>query len=1410
MKRLFSISRSQTPIIFTLMVVILLSTVYAFIYIPEKEKELQKQHFRWLQAIYDNIYKKIENCDTILTHFLDIYSKDTAHRKKVESYLNNNPSDKYTLFATSHKLSGGIIPKRGKSQIINIDTASVYPTDSSSYVGTLYSMNVYQPLRTFIISASILSPNNAKGSADHTKYSVSMQYTFESFLGDLFQNRVFDHYVVFSNNGVVYEDFPSGLSYINEDSLLLISKSVTGSKIIDQKVGGVDYKIFLQPVPFAKNKWIIAGLHNTQKYNAEKRQLPTGFVLLLLVIALGILLFIPLIRIYNLGRSDRLRIIDTVELVIVIKLLTSLLFFALFWSYLNINDDSANYSQILSSEIDSAFRQGVKTASSDLDLSDSIFKRDNTIFQKDLRNINGSKIDTGNYFENLKDSSVLTFKSTSDSIKIDSLRRIFKSKDISVSQVFWLDSSGNLLVNWNVSKYNVPHTNYKDRDYFKNSILKRTFWADYETKGFYLDQEVSRTTGDFKTYISKLSAFKNNKGDSTHGIVCLIFSIKALDTVIMPGGYTFAIINNDGRVIYHKDTRRNLFENLKEEFSNTDELNEALHGRFAKEFKTNYYDKEYETRVQPVVGFPYFIVLMEDLSYNSSRKIETASTTSGMVVFFFLFVLIDVGIVVLASSRRSYFKKQFIVKTWLWPRSSSQYEYRIGTIGNVLMILFILISFLIPGPYVENYFILLLSIPITSLFINIIFALKYIAEKSPYKRYKYNCIIGLILFIVLINITVSFILGKWPFRVILFELFCLLAYWLLIIKSRNVLRKYLATYKKSFINSYALMIFSRIIVTSGLPVIFFYISSYNYEQNLIARYKLNDFANDIIEKYPEIQSSSGSISSTVDSLNGFLKYSANSIFLDHHWIDSCFVKYPESVIKHDLTKEESFTASLFNQLGLDIKEVPVNNDNFYLPGSADSSFVFNNFFEDVLYKPNGRNELNVKLQSGNYLNVDSKQLTFFPVHFSLSFKSLLLKLVMLTILFLFYRFIVLKLITIVFAPRTFDIKMWNDFDYKIFRELGNSISVFIIAPPGPYKNEILNLLNAKIIDLTYIPDVNEKEEKFNQDKLKSESIFKKIFSLKHKSVDDKWNQMKKNAFRTSNENLVILENFDYKYSDIEITKLKLSLIEDLISKKKNFLIFSSVPPLSFVNSFPFSSAAKVQKSNARKHNELLTGDYIEKWNALIGGLPITVMPLQENSDDVLNDWVSREIQPLLPVKYLKNNIIDLSGKFDKNDFLKRDLFILKLQTAAANYYANLWDSLTNEEKFILYDLAEDGLVNTKDSFNFNLLVSKGFIISKDGLPHIFSISFRNFILTGISDYELDRIKEQINERSSWDKIKAPLILVMIAILIFVFSSQEGLFARLIIYITGLAGAIPVIVNLISLFNRGNGKVVKME
>ena len=241
MKRLFSISRSQTPIIFTLMVVILLSTVYAFIYIPEKEKELQKQHFRWLQAIYDNIYKKIENCDTILTHFLDIYSKDTAHRKKVESYLNNNPSDKYTLFATSHKLSGGIIPKRGKSQIINIDTASVYPTDSSSYVGTLYSMNVYQPLRTFIISASILSPNNAKGSADHTKYSVSMQYTFESFLGDLFQNRVFDHYVVFSNNGVVYEDFPSGLSYINEDSLLLISKSVTGSKIIDQKVGGVDY-----------------------------------------------------------------------------------------------------------------------------------------------------------------------------------------------------------------------------------------------------------------------------------------------------------------------------------------------------------------------------------------------------------------------------------------------------------------------------------------------------------------------------------------------------------------------------------------------------------------------------------------------------------------------------------------------------------------------------------------------------------------------------------------------------------------------------------------------------------------------------------------------------------------------------------------------------------------------------------------------------------------------------------------------------------------------------------------------------------------------------------------------------------------------------------------------------------------
>jgi hypothetical protein len=70
MKKFFSISREQTPIIITFLIAVLLGATYLFIYVPNKEKDLQQEHFRWLQRFDKNIQLKQEGCDTLLSHLL--------------------------------------------------------------------------------------------------------------------------------------------------------------------------------------------------------------------------------------------------------------------------------------------------------------------------------------------------------------------------------------------------------------------------------------------------------------------------------------------------------------------------------------------------------------------------------------------------------------------------------------------------------------------------------------------------------------------------------------------------------------------------------------------------------------------------------------------------------------------------------------------------------------------------------------------------------------------------------------------------------------------------------------------------------------------------------------------------------------------------------------------------------------------------------------------------------------------------------------------------------------------------------------------------------------------------------------------------------------------------------------------
>jgi hypothetical protein len=254
----------------------------------------------------------------------------------------------------------------------------------------------------------------------------------------------------------------------------------------------------------------------------------------------------------------------------------------------------------------------------------------------------------------------------------------------------------------------------------------------------------------------------------------------------------------------------------------------------------------------------------------------------------------------------------------------------------------------------------------------------------------------------------------------------------------------------------------------------------------------------------------------------------------------------------------------------------------------------------------------------------------------------------------------------------------------------------------------------------------------------------------------------------------------------------------MMQNNSRVIILSTIHPVAFLDSIydhSFQSDAKA-----------MPGQDLERWHVLLGHFRIIVFPLQEelsaaahtNLEQLVYDETGRthflnKIQgPAIAVGNALANKYGSAGIADE--------LAVKLQMTAHYFYMYMWQSLTKEEKFILYDLAEDNLVNSYDDYNLNMLICKGIISRKNGSLKIFNNGFRNFILSAIGNIEAMKIKSQIQDNGNWNKVKYPLYIVFIAIIIFLFSSQQEAYTRLLTYAAALGTAIPALLKVFSLFD----------
>jgi hypothetical protein len=1349
MARSFSISKNQLTIFITLIVLILLGAAYFFIYVPGNERIVQQRHFLSLQNIERNINLKIENSLAQLKGLDTAYFSDNVYNKwSAKNYIDKYPKKDFTLLA----------PITSK---VHADKNKLKNRDSS-YIEV-------------DINAKQLTLFLGKNNDDR----IGIRYNIEQFIKPLLPPDDFENYVVFyngkTNNKLLYETFPSGLNYITVDSLLETKSGLKSPGIHNLNINGTGYKIFSQPIAIDNSKeWVVAGLVSYKNYQKEKNELPLPIVLFLLTAAVGTIVSLPWIKLYHMGNKDKLTVTDGMSTMMVAMLLMSLLFITIFKYSFNFSVSANRFSScrnLLANKITKAFNDDLNTAYSLLRCFDDCYSNGlrSNIINLGTNNAQNQKAPNDSTFVHL--SSEYGFLK----------KNLFPNVD--VHQVYWLDSTGMEKDNWISENISGPHTNIGTREYFKNIINDRPNKTG--AGAYYVDQVISRTSGTFTSVIAKKSITPGR------AVAAITFTAKSLDSVIMPDGYQFAIVDNTGKVRYHSKTERNLNERLTEKFADSSTLFSSLQARSDTSFDAKYYGKEYQVKIKPFKDLPYFTVIFEDLEYNNARDTEPYAFTVCMLICMVGFLVLQFCTVFIFSSKKSFFKKQHFATSWIGPKTNFHLQYNMAIICNCIIIIMML-CFFGSSSFLEYIYILLFSTTYTGICLNGIFAITYRRYNNFSYRFKKTALIVLLAFIVVIDLAAAYTLENLS-RLACYELILVAASLILYFSWIHILKRAPGN-KNNFFSlgnywiytrSFALMVTTRLIITSGMPVAFFFIYAFNYEQSLETRYRQLNFVEALTQKYP-INDPANALN--YNTINGALN-------LPGTYSDGLFVRKikPHSTPPvYHYSIEDSITTEILNNFRLYHNSIAIKSNNLN-KRIAGNTAIFNNITDVNASKDFTATFYNAG--SNGYLKITSGKISYPPIN--LFFWILLIMLIG-----VFY-FVVHKIIRKLFAIDLPSIEGWWRIDKQLLMKKNLNGALLILGPPGSDKLNKLkkNIVQGNINGFAETPLILDEKEPSKNNFFIVDMI---MISAERLENDPDWLEHRKKALE--NHPLVIINHFDYNIKDAKTNSIKLDFLETLLQKgKSKVIIISSVHPITFLDSFneqQSSEALSDQQTNQISESEF------ERWKVVLGLFRIVIEPLvtvhrNHRKASIPDRAIIRETQYSKYLNHMQQMTLDtLPYVHNKGKDFVGDSIIFKLQITSHYFYNEIWQSLTKEEKFLLYDLAEDGLVNPFDDYNLSMLICKGLIIRPHGTLMLFNKGFRNFILTSIGNAEVNRIKQLVKDNGSWGNLKAPLSLAVLAILVFLIASQQESYTQIITYVTALGAGVPAVLKLFAMFGTG--------
>ena len=494
-------------------------------------------------------------------------------------------------------------------------------------------------------------------------------------------------------------------------------------------IGDISYELFTQPVVLPgltlkkqtnyrqksdiPARLILAGLVKTEKFQSEYRAIPHTWLLLFLFFVLLGLLSLPIIHLGFMDHHESLRPIAVLSLLVTGVFGTALItIFFLDVVWLNnvrhsldeqLEQTAKNIKVAFKDEIEKTVRQLVA-----YDRSDD--------FEKDFACVTQGENCPVTYLAYPHDCAEESNRKCGGTSKEDRwvARKKYryecnkKSNNENCDLFFWIDQEKHMRITWYTKPEYYLQTStvsLAHRDYVKRILeAESSLWHTKDGHQFYAQSLIALGMGTHTVVLSMESSqskpTESPKSKPQKWVAAIETEFQFLKSVAIPDGTGFAVIEDEGgRVLFHSDDKRSLWENFFEETDNNARLKAHAFSRTEGPFAGRYWGKGHAFYSIPLPGVPWSLVVFRNKDLFRTTNFEALLLAGTLFALYTVFSVVVLAILLLVIWRfnKTGLRKMFI--SWFWPDSGRPYWYYTAIVLIFFLLGILLFWVSIPANY---------------------------------------------------------------------------------------------------------------------------------------------------------------------------------------------------------------------------------------------------------------------------------------------------------------------------------------------------------------------------------------------------------------------------------------------------------------------------------------------------------------------------------------------------------------------------------------------------------------------------------------------------------------------------------------------------------------------------------------